>query len=151
MIVWVDRTRAAESIVAQLGAYKTGVEVVTFDEANSQDALHHALDSTAAKGLLFTPQSQNPEGLTRHNMLSNLMPQLERTYLGEELNINGYPHLNHIIQTGHGHLPGINRFKDVAVYTSPNASTYTIPENDPTARCITVLKNGQEHCSYSGS
>ena len=84
-------------------------------------------------------------------MLCNLMPQLEKTYLGEELNISGYPNLHHIIQTGHGHLAGINRFKDVAVYTGPNSSPYRIPENDPSANCITVLKNGQTHVSYTGS
>ena len=55
LVIWVDGTNCAESVVAQLGSIKAGVEIVTFDEVLSAEALHHALTTTGAKGLLFSP------------------------------------------------------------------------------------------------
>ena len=46
-------------------------------------------------------------------------------------------------------MPGVNRFKDVAVYTTPSMSTYTIPENRPDDVCMRVLKDGKEVASYT--
>lgn len=145
----MDRTRAAESLVAQLGAFKTGVEIVCFDENSSQDALHHALSSTGARGLLLTPSSACGEGHTRGSVLNELCPELKNTYLGEELNLHEYPHLSQIIQTETGFMPGVNRFKDVAVYATPSMSSYTIPENRPADVCMRVLKGGAEHVAYT--
>jgi len=124
LVVWVDRTRAAESLISQLGAFKAGVEIVTFDENTSKDALHHALTSTAAKGLLLTPNSACGEGHTRGSVLNALCPELAKTYLGEELSLNEYPHLSSIIQTEASFMPGVNRYKDVAVYTTPSMSSF---------------------------
>jgi len=144
ILVWVDRTKAAESVVAQLGAYKTGVEVCTFHETTNRDALHHALSSTGVKGVVFSPDTDCGNGETRHSLLQGLMPELAKTSLGEELNLADYPHLQNLIQTGHRGLPGVNRFKDVAVYTSPAMSSHKIPVNNPDDVCMRVIKGGAE-------
>lgn len=42
-----------------MGAMKAGVQVVTFAEKDSQEALDHALSSTSAKGLIFAPDASS--------------------------------------------------------------------------------------------
>ena len=48
-----------------MGAIKAGVQVVTFDEKDSEDALDHALGSTQARGLIFSPLTQVEGDKTR--------------------------------------------------------------------------------------
>lgn len=57
LVLYADQTSSAEQLVAQMGAIKAGVQVVTFAEKESQDALDHALSSTNAKGLIFAPDA----------------------------------------------------------------------------------------------
>ena len=40
-----------------MGAFKAGVTIVSFAEKDSIDALDHALRSTKAKGLIFSPDT----------------------------------------------------------------------------------------------
>ena len=54
--------------------------VISFDERNSADALHHALGSTEAKGLLLSPNSVVGGEKTRQDVVRELM-------------VGGYPHL----------------------------------------------------------
>ena len=63
--MFVDQTASAESLVAQMGAIKAGVQVVTFDEKESEDALENALGSTQARGLIFSPSTQVEDNKTR--------------------------------------------------------------------------------------
>ena len=48
MVMWVDQTNSAEILVAQMGAFKAGVSIVTFDEKDSVDALNHSLRDSGA-------------------------------------------------------------------------------------------------------
>lgn len=52
-------------------------------------------------------------------------------YAGDELNLAEYPHLQHLVQTGHSTIRGVNHWKDVAVYTGPASSNYSLPQNQP--------------------
>ena len=70
-----------------------------------------------------------------------MIPDLSSTRLGEELNLAGYPHLEHIIQTGFKAMPGVNRFKDVAVYTNAAMSPYEIPHNNMADVVMRIMKN----------
>lgn len=98
LVIAGDQTCAAESLVAQMGAIKAGVKVVTFSEKDSAEALDHALASTQAKGLLFEPSNQvNEQGTTRLDMVHSLMPELKTMYFGDELNVAKYPHLHHVV------------------------------------------------------
>lgn len=61
-----------------MGAIKAGVSLVAFDEKESADALDHALRTTNAKGLFFSPGTQIGESqATRKTFLQKLMPELE--------------------------------------------------------------------------
>ena len=84
-----------------MGAIKAGVSIVTFDEKENQDAFDHALGHSQAKGLIISPSTQMDGDLTRKTFLENLMPELETSYFGDELNLSRYPHLKTIVQTEH--------------------------------------------------
>jgi len=58
LVVWVDQTNSAEVLVAQMGAAKAGVSIVTFAEKDSQDSLHQTLKDSGARGLLFSPTTE---------------------------------------------------------------------------------------------
>jgi len=57
LLLWVDQTNSAEVLVATMGAAKAGVSVVTHDEKNDCDALHHTLQDSGARGLVFSPST----------------------------------------------------------------------------------------------
>jgi hypothetical protein len=102
-----------------MGAIKAGVSVVTFNDKENADALDHALTSTKAKGLIFAADSPMGNNQTRGTVVNNLMPELSKMYLGDELNVSRYPNLTQIIQTGFKAIRGVNLFKDLTVYASP--------------------------------
>ena len=81
-----------------MGAAKAGVTVVSFHEKDSQEALYHALRSTNAKGLFFSPGTHIGQSWsTRRTFLQKLMPELDHMYAGDELKLSKYPHLRHIV------------------------------------------------------
>jgi len=69
LVLYADQTSSAEQLVAQMGAIKAGVQVVTFAEKESQDALDHALSSTNAKGLIYAPDAACGEKQTRNDFV----------------------------------------------------------------------------------
>ena len=79
-----------------MGAAKAGVTIVTFDEKNSEDAVHQTLKDSGARGLFFSPNTEAGEGITRESIVRKLMPQLEDTYKGDEISLSGYPLLKSI-------------------------------------------------------
>lgn len=97
LVMYTDQTAAAESLVAQMGAIKAGVTMVSFAEKDNQDALDHALRTTKAKGLMLTPSSSVNENSTRKTFLQSLMPELNTMYAGDDLALAKYPNLQHII------------------------------------------------------
>jgi len=145
LVLWIDRANNAECIVSQMGAAKAGVTCVSFDERDSQDALDHALRHSNAKGLIFSSNaSVTDTDKTRMDLVHNLMPELKNMYAGDELDMANYPHLQHLVQTGHQAIRGVNRWKDVAVYTGPASSNFSMPENHPDDVLQVVLKDGSE-------
>jgi hypothetical protein len=101
-----------------MGAFKVGVQIVTFAEKDNADALDHALRTSNARGLIFNPDS-SAEGINRGQTVNKLMPELAKMYFGDELNIAKYPNLKQIVQTRFAAIRGINLFKDVSVYANP--------------------------------
>lgn len=92
LLLWVDQENSAEILVAQMGAAKAGVTVVTFTEKDNQDAFHQTLKDSGARGLLFSPNTTvNEAGDTRQTFLQRLMPSLESMYPGDALKLNDYP------------------------------------------------------------
>jgi hypothetical protein len=84
LVMYADQTASAEQLVAQMGAIKAGVKVVTFVE-DTEEALDNALKATNATGLIFSPDAQVSENQTRANIVQKLMPELSTMYLGDEL------------------------------------------------------------------
>ena len=102
IVMYVDQTTSAENLVAQMGAIKAGVSIVTFDEKENADALDEALGSSQAKGLIISPSTHVDDGeTTRKTFLDKLIPELATSYFGDELNSSKYPHLKTIVQTEH--------------------------------------------------
>lgn len=58
IVLYADQNSSAEQLVAQMGAFKAGVSVVTFSEKDSIDAFDHTLRSSKAKGLIISPDTQ---------------------------------------------------------------------------------------------
>lgn len=123
-MLYADQASSAEQLVAQMGAMKAGIQIVTFAEKESQDALDHALSSSSAKGLLFAPDAAVNDKQTRLSFVHDLMPELKTMYFGEDLNVKRYPHLQNVVQTGFKAHRGINMFKDLTVYASPQYSPF---------------------------
>ena len=70
LVLWVDQENSAEILVAQMGASKAGVSVVTFSEKDNVDALHETLKDSGARGLMFSPGTDvNDQGDTRKNFV----------------------------------------------------------------------------------
>jgi long-subunit acyl-CoA synthetase (AMP-forming) len=61
LVLYADQTYTAESLVTQMGAIKAGVSVVTFDEKDDCEAFDHALATSKARGLVFSPSTQTDE------------------------------------------------------------------------------------------
>ncbi len=152
MVLYCDQTYSAESLVSQMGAIKAGVAVVSFDEKESADALDHALATSGARGLIFSPATEGAEeGETRQTFLQKLMPELSTMYAGDELNLAKYPNLKHIVQTGHTGIRGVNKFRDLAVYANPAISSRQIPENQGDWVTHIAYKDGREAANITSS
>ena len=131
LVLWVDQHNSAEILVAEMGASKAGVSIVTFSEKDNCDALHSVLKDSGARGLLFSPATQtNEQGETRGEFVQKLMPSLNNMYPGDALNLQDYPLLKNIIQTGHANVRGVIKYKDVLVYANPALSGFQLPQND---------------------
>jgi len=133
-----------------MGSIKAGVQVVTFAEKDSADALDHALRSTNAKGLLFQPDHQIDDKSDRLSLVHQLMPELKKMYHGDELSLAKYPHLERIVQTKFSYIRGVNMYKDLAVYANPKFSSHQIPTNDADSTAFVALKNGKATTYSSG-
>lgn len=96
LLLWVDQTNSAEILVATMGAAKAGVTLVTHNEKDDCDALHHSLKDSGARGLVFSPNTE-VEGGKRSSFLQKLMPSLNSLYPGDSLNLDEYPMLKQIV------------------------------------------------------
>ena len=149
--MYTDQTTSAENLVAQMGAIKAGITIVTFDEKENQDALDTALGSSQAKGLIFSPSTQMEDGKnTRGTFLSNLIPELSSLRFGDEINSDKYPYLKTIVQTEHQAFNGVNKFRDIGVYTTPSMSSRQIPENQSDAVTHIAFEGSRQH-EYTSS
>ena len=150
LVMYCDQSSAAEALVAQMGAVKAGVQVVSFAEKDSAEALEHALASTKAKGLLLNPEHAIDEKTTRGSFLHQLMPELSKMYFGDDLNLARFPHLERVVQTKFSAIRGVNMYKDLAVYANPAYSSRQIPTNDASATAFVALKDGKQTVYSSG-
>ena len=97
----MDSTNSAEIATAQVGAIKAGVKIVTVDENDSVDDVSKALSDSKSKGFLFSPTTLDDEGNKRANQVHSLIPELDSFYPGDAFECEAFPHLEHLIHTGH--------------------------------------------------
>lgn len=57
------------------------------------------------------------------------MPDLNKLYPGDPVNLESYPHLKQIIQLGHNSIRGVIKFKDSMFYALPKLTMKQLPEN----------------------
>ena len=150
IVLCADQASAAEQLVAQMGAIKAQVSVVTFHEKDSTDALDHALSSSGAKGLIFTPSGQMSDQSTRGDTINRLIPELAKSYFGDELNSARYPNLKHVVQTEWKAIRGVNLFKDVSFYASPQYAPRQIPTQNADDVALICMRNGKATQFTSG-
>ncbi len=93
MLLWMDQLNSAEILVAQMGALKTGVSIVTFDEKDSTDAFQSALSDSGARGLIVSPGTDIEGGAKREDCLLSCMPELKSHEPGNFLNVGAFPQL----------------------------------------------------------
>jgi len=127
ILLWLDQSNSAEVLTAQMGAAKAGVTVVTFNEKNDIDALHQALRDSGARGIVFSPSTEADECCNRADYINKLMPELDKLYPGDAINVRSYPLLKQIIQTGHNNMRGVIKYKDALVYANPALSGFSLP------------------------
>lgn len=125
-----------------MGAAKAGVTLVTFDEKDSEDALHQTLKDSGARGLFFSPDTEAGEGVTRKSIVQKLMPQLESTYKGDAVNLSAYPLLKSITQTGFNNIRGIHTFKDSLVYANSKYNCFSLPVNNSSTQLFECFRGG---------
>lgn len=71
-------------------------------------------------------------------------------YLGDELAVKRYPRLRNIVQTGFKAIRGVNMFKDLTVYATPQYATTQIPVNDVDDVALVCFRNGKSTEFTSG-
>tara|TARA_B110000285_G_C14945864_1_gene524279 strand:+ start:365 stop:778 length:414 start_codon:yes stop_codon:yes gene_type:complete len=125
-----------------MGAAKAGVTIVTFDEKDSEDALHQTLKDSGARGLLFSPDTEAGEKITRGSIVQKLMPTLENSYKGDPISQSAYPLLKSITQTGFNNIRGIHSFKDSLVYANSKFNCFTLPTNSASTQLYECFRGG---------
>jgi hypothetical protein len=133
-----------------MGAAKAGVSVVTFEEKDEADSLNEALRESGARGLLFSPSTAvNEAGDSRQSFVQRLMPELNKLYPGDELNLSGYPNLKQIIQTDHNNIRGVIKFKDSLVYANTALSGFSLPQNSSASQLYECYRGGRRVSSFT--
>ena len=71
------------------------------------------------------------------------MPELEKLYPGDPINLSSYPNLKQIIQTEHSLIRGVLKFKDALVYANSSISAYSLPQNSSNHQLFECYRNGK--------
>jgi len=146
IVIWAKD--CAESVVAQLGASKAGIQVEVLGLAATSADLEKAL--TGARAILFSPTMLPEEGAVK--ALKALIPELEDLHerADQILYSAKFPTLTWVFNTGFERVPGMLKFEYILAYkkgaplpvasgsiefAGPGLSTVmTIPYLDPEAK-----------------
>jgi len=78
-----------------------------------------------------------------------MIPELNAMYPGDELNILAYPMLKQIIQTEHGNIRGVLKFKDSLVYANTQYNSNQLPTNSGDAAFFECYRGGSRVSEFS--
>lgn len=143
LLLWVDDENAAEVAVAQIGAIKAGVSIVSVSTHDEINHIGDALAQSGAQGLMFSPHTKVDGHNQRANLLLELMPELIDHRPGQNLNVDNFPELRNVIHTGHSTIRGTTKFKETLLYTKPNLTTLKLPGTTGDANAIEYYKEGE--------
>jgi len=150
IVIWAKD--CAESVVAQLGASKAGIQVEVLGSAATSADLEKAL--TGARAILFSPTMLPEEGAVK--ALKALIPELEGLHerADQILYSAKFPALTWVFNTGFERVPGMLKFEYILAYkkgaplpvpsgsiefAGPGSSTaMAIPYLDPEAKTPVV-------------
>lgn len=77
------------------------------------------------------------------------MPELNKLYPGDELNISGFPNLKQIIQTDHSNIRGAIKFKDSLVFANTRLSSFSLPTNSSSSQLYECYRGGKQVSSFT--
>lgn len=100
--------------------------------------------------MLFSPQTQiGDKQEARESFLKKLMPELNKLYPGDPIELAKYPNLKSIIQLGHKSIRGVIKYKDTMVYANPRLTNLSIPENSPNDEVFDSYQGGRKSSSFT--
>jgi hypothetical protein len=110
LVTWFDRHHLGETVVAQLGAMKTGVVLTPVQNSSDQD-LVSALGQ--AKGCVLSPNSKvsQESAEKKSSMMTRLVPEIRNLQNGKSVNSQTFPNLKCIVHTGFYSFPGMLKYK----------------------------------------
>lgn len=108
---------------------KAGVTIIPVVGDNS-DSFFSALSESGVKGAVISPNGRVDGNLKKSEVLSNNIPELSNSYLGQSVKSSAYPSLDLIVQTGFYSIPGTFKYKDVLTYANPNFLNFNLNEID---------------------
>ena len=130
LVTWFDRPHCQETVVAQMGALKTGVVLSTVQD-ESATGLRSAQEN--AKGCILSPNGRVADQKKSH-LVQSIIPEIENLQNGLPLNSAAFPHLRVLIQTGFYTIPGFLKYKDMLVYANNNFWTGDKADGSPQQR-----------------
>lgn len=77
------------------------------------------------------------------------MPELDALYPGDALNLQNYPNLKTIVQSGHSNIRGTIKFKDSLVYANTKYTNFSIPQNDSAHTLFECYRDGRKVSSIT--
>jgi hypothetical protein len=149
LLLWLDQEHSAEIAVAQVGALKSGVTIVTVDERDEVHDVGTALEASGAQGLLLSPHTKADGKTQRANLLLELMPELVNAYPGQRVTFDNFPNLRNVIHTGHVTIRGTTKFKENMLYTRKAITNYRIPGAKASSAAMECYANGERVNSVS--
>jgi hypothetical protein len=110
LVTWFDRHHLGETVVAQLGAMKTGVVLYPVQNSTDQD-LVSALGQ--AKGCILSPNSKVSQDSAekKSSMMTRLVPEIRNLQNGKSVNSQTFPNLKWVVHTGFYSFPGMLKYK----------------------------------------
>lgn len=124
LATWFDRPHCQETVVAQIGALKSGVVLSPIQDSSSK-GVKEALSN--AKGCIVSPNGRVSDH-KKSQVIQNIIPEIENLQNGLPLNSAAFPNLRVLIQTGFYTIPGFIKYKDLLVYASNNFSNIESPD-----------------------
>ena len=104
---------------------------------------------SGVRGLLVSPYNKVQEGALRMDTINKIIPELITTGKSDnELELEAFPKLKHIIQNSHASINGTVKYKHFTVYAKPSMNTNSFPFIKEDDKCVEYW-NETSNSSYT--